>query len=157
MCSEVGAALAGITDRTRILLLPDLSTKGDIRDWLAAGGTREQLDALVEAAPDWQPPQEAPADTGKAKATANEQALIDELARLDAVEYDRRRDEAADQMRVRRGTLDGEVERRRREQAEEAGPPPLFGHWMVEPWPEAVTRGRIAARHRRTHQAARRA
>jgi hypothetical protein len=140
---EVGAALAGITNRTRILLLPDLSTKGDIRDWLAAGGTREQLDALVEAAPDWQPPQEASADTGKAKATANEQALIDELARLDAVEYDRRRDEAADQMRVRRGTLDGEVERRRREQAEEAGPPPLFGHWMVEPWPEVVHAGEL--------------
>ena len=95
-----------------MLELPGLATKGDVRDWLAAGGTREQLDALVEQAPDWQPPlEEAPADKGKARAAADEQALIDELARLNAVDYDRRRDEAADQMRVRRGTLDNEVER----------------------------------------------
>jgi hypothetical protein len=139
---EIGASLVGIAGRTRVLALPGLPAKGDIRDWLAAGGTREQLDVLVETAPDWQPPQEAP-DEGKAKATANEQELIDELARLDAVEYDRRRDEAADQMRVRRGTLDGEVGRRRREQAEEAGPPPLFGHWMVEPWSEVVHAGEL--------------
>ena len=24
------------------------------------------------------------------------------------------------------------------QQADEAGPPPLFGHWIVEPWQEAV-------------------
>ena len=41
-------------------------------------------------------------------------------------------------MGIRRGTLDDQVNARRAEQAEEAGPPPLFGHWAVEPWPEAV-------------------
>jgi hypothetical protein len=53
---QVGASLVGIAGRTRVLILPDLPEKGDVRDWLAAGGTREQLDALVETAPDWQPP-----------------------------------------------------------------------------------------------------
>lgn len=139
----IGASLVGIASRTRVLVLPDLPAKGDVRDWLAAGGTREHLDALVDAAPDWQPPQEAPADTGKAKATANEQGLIDELARLSAPDYDRRREEAAGQIGVRRGTLDGEVERRRREQAEEAGPPPMCGEWVVEPWPEVVHAGEL--------------
>ena len=138
----VGASLQGIAASIRVLELPGLATKGDVRDWLAAGGTREQLDALVEQAPDWQPPlEEAPADKGKARAATDEQALLDELARLNAVDYDRRRDEAAGQMRVRRGTLDNEVNARRRTLADEEGPPPLFGHWLVEPWPEAVDTG----------------
>ena len=140
----VGASLQGIAAWIRVLELPGLATKGDVRDWLAAGGTREQLDALVEQAPDWQPPpEEAPADKGKAKAATDEQALLDELARLNAVDYDRRREEAADQMDIRRGTLDDAVAARRRELAEEAGPPPLFGHWVVEPWPEAVDTGAL--------------
>jgi hypothetical protein len=142
----VGASLQGIAASIRVLELPGLATKGDVRDWLAAGGTREQLDALVEQAPDWQPPPEAPPDTNrhadKDKA-AGEQDLIDELARLNPVDYDRRRDGAADQMGVRRNTLDDEVEARRHELAEEAGPPPLFGHWVVEPWPEAVDTGAL--------------
>ena len=139
--NEIGAALAGIVGRTRVLVLPDLPAKGDVRDWLGAGGTREQLDALLETAQDWRPPPE-PLD-GKAKAASAEQALIDELARLNAVDYDRRRDASADQIGVRRGTLDNEVEARRRELAEEAGPAPLFGHWVVEPWPEAVNTGEL--------------
>lgn len=39
---------AGIT--TTWLALPDLAEHGDVADWIAAGGTREQLDALVTAA-----------------------------------------------------------------------------------------------------------
>ena len=46
-------------------------------------------------------------------------------------------------MGIRRGTLDDAVAARRRELAEEAGPPPLFGHWLVEPWPEAVDAGAL--------------
>ena len=140
----VGASLQGIAAWIRVLELPGLATKGDVRDWLAAGGTPEQLDALVEQAPDWQPPlEEAPADKGKARAATDEQALLDELARLNAVDYDRRREEAADEMHIRRGALDDAVAARRRELAEKAGPPPLFGHWVVEPWPEAVDTGAL--------------
>ncbi len=53
---EVGAALTGIAGRTRVLVLPGLPSKGDVSDWLDAGGTREQFDVLVEQAQDWQPP-----------------------------------------------------------------------------------------------------
>ena len=137
--NQVGASLVGIAARTRVLMLPGLPPKGDIVDWAKAGGTREQLDALIEHAPGWQPVSaEAPADEAKAKATADEQKIIDALARLDAREYDRRREEAADQIGIRRGTLDGEVRARREALAEETGPPPLFGYWIVEPWPEPV-------------------
>jgi hypothetical protein len=33
----------------------DLPPKGDISNWIEAGGTAEQLWALVEQAPDWKP------------------------------------------------------------------------------------------------------
>ena len=140
--NEIGAALTGIAARIRVLALPGLPPKGDVVDWLASGGTCEQFDALVEQAKEWQPP-EAPIDEDKAKAAADEQQLIDELARLNARDYDRRRREAAEQLGIRSGTLDDEVAARRSQQVEEAGQPPLFGHWVVEPWPEPVDTGEL--------------
>ena len=82
-------------------------------------------------------------DDGKAKATAGKQKLIDELAKLNDVEYDRRRHEAAEELGIRRSTLDNQVNARRAQQEEEDGLPPLFGHWEVEPWPEAVDTGEL--------------
>ena len=41
-------------------------------------------------------------------------------------------------MGIRRGALDEEVKARRAERRAQSGPPPLFGHWEVEPWPEEV-------------------
>jgi putative DNA primase/helicase len=58
---------------------------------------------------------------------------------LDSLQYDRRRDAAAEELRIRRGTLDDAVDRRRTQRREEVGPPALFGDWVVEPWPEQVT------------------
>lgn len=49
--SVVGAALAGVAARVRVLRLP--GSGKDAFDWIAAGGTIEQLWQLVEAAPDW--------------------------------------------------------------------------------------------------------
>jgi hypothetical protein len=136
---EIGAALTGIAKRIRVLVLPDLPPKGDVVDWASAGGTREAFDLLVDQAPDWRstvPPTDK-ADE-KARAEADEQGLIDNLARLNRLDYEQRRSEAARELGIRRGALDDEVEARRAEQRADAGPPPLFGHWVVEPWPEEV-------------------
>lgn len=43
--------LAPVARRVRVVELPGLPVKGDVSDWLAAGGTKEQLEALVAAAP----------------------------------------------------------------------------------------------------------
>ena len=43
--------------RVRVLELPGLPEKGDVSDWLAAGGTKDELLALAEAAPEWGPDQ----------------------------------------------------------------------------------------------------
>ena len=140
---DVGTALSGTAKRIRVLMLPGLPSKGDVADWLAAGGTRGALDELVDQAPDWQPAIPAESDEAaeadqKAKAEEDDRRLLDELARMNRLQYEQRRREAARELGIRRGALDAEVEARRTEQSAQAGAPPLYGHWVVEPWPEEV-------------------
>jgi hypothetical protein len=63
---HVCTQLAGVAARVRYLDLkavwPACPSKGDISDWLAAGGTVEQLNAIAESLADWTP-QTAAADT----------------------------------------------------------------------------------------------
>lgn len=55
----VAEALAPVAERVRLLKLakswPQMPPKGDVSNWLDAGHTREQLDALVEQLPRWSP------------------------------------------------------------------------------------------------------
>ncbi len=53
----VAASLQGKSARVRVVLLPDLPPKGDVSDWLAAGGALPSLVQLAKAAPDWTPEQ----------------------------------------------------------------------------------------------------
>lgn len=46
----VAASLKGVVARVRVLELPGLAAKGDASDWLAAGGTAEELWRLAEGA-----------------------------------------------------------------------------------------------------------
>lgn len=52
---KVAQALQGYGKSVRVLELPGLPPKGDVSDWVAAGGTREQLIELVRACPEWEP------------------------------------------------------------------------------------------------------
>ena len=52
---DVARALQGIAKSVRVLRLPDLPDKGDVSDWLAAGGTAEELGQLTAAGPPEQP------------------------------------------------------------------------------------------------------
>lgn len=45
----------GAAASVRILRLPNLPDKGDLSDWLAAGGTAEELRALIKQTPVWAP------------------------------------------------------------------------------------------------------
>jgi hypothetical protein len=123
------------TNESQRLNLNPLTWTSPCEDWIAAGGTREQLDALVEEAPDWQPPpQEAPADENKAKATASEDELLEALARMaPGVEFARQRAKAAKDLGVPRGAIDAEIEARRSGEHTTA---PLHGWWINERWPE---------------------
>lgn len=56
MASEwIAAALNGIAASVRIVALPGLPEKGDVSDWLAHGGTIEEMTALAENTPLWAP------------------------------------------------------------------------------------------------------
>lgn len=47
---QVARSLVGVAAAVKIVALPGLAPKGDVSDWLAAGGTRERLVALADAA-----------------------------------------------------------------------------------------------------------
>ena len=51
----VAKALDGKAASVRVLAFPGLPEKGDVSDWLRAGGTAEQLVSLAAAAPVWDP------------------------------------------------------------------------------------------------------
>jgi len=54
------ALVAGALDRVaasvKVVELPNLADKGDVSDWLTAGGSCEQLETMVAEAPLWEPP-----------------------------------------------------------------------------------------------------
>lgn len=52
---RVARAAYGKATAVKIVELPGLPEKGDVSDWLDAGGTREQLIELIQAAPLWKP------------------------------------------------------------------------------------------------------
>jgi len=128
--NKVGASLTGVAKRIRVLMLPNNAK--DVSDWLAKGGTKEQLNALIFTAPDWKSPEKD--EKAKFKAEADEQSLLDELAKLDNFSYAKRRTKAAKDLGVRGDDLDEEVQRRR----EDRQAAPLYGHWITDPWPEVA-------------------
>ena len=77
---------------------------------------------------------EPSSDDEKAKAKAREDELLAALAKTKGLDYDRQRKAAAKELGVSARAIDDEV-RARREDAQVA---PLYGHWIVEPWPEPV-------------------
>jgi hypothetical protein len=48
---QVAASLHGVAQSVRIVELPGLPPKGDVSDWIAAGGTKDDLAKLIEATP----------------------------------------------------------------------------------------------------------
>jgi len=53
---DVARKLYGRAASVKVVDLPGLPDKGDVSDWLDAGGTREGLAEIVEATPEWNPP-----------------------------------------------------------------------------------------------------
>ena len=50
---QVAALLSGVASSSKVVELPGLPAKGDVSDWLAAGGTREELERLADEAAEW--------------------------------------------------------------------------------------------------------
>ena len=56
----VARSLHEVAEIVRVVELPGLPHKGDVSDWIKAGGTKEQLVELIKQAPEWTPPAERP-------------------------------------------------------------------------------------------------
>ena len=87
----------GIAKRVRRLDLanhwPEIPKGADVSDWLVAGHTREELAALIEAAPDYAASAEQPQaePSGNSENADDTDAEIERLAKLSAVQYEQER------------------------------------------------------------------
>jgi 5S rRNA maturation endonuclease (ribonuclease M5) len=70
---QVASKLQGKARSVKVVNLPDLPAKGDVSDWIAAGGTVEQMRSLVDATPEWVP---SAATTGAKSSPADDRPKI---------------------------------------------------------------------------------
>lgn len=71
---KVAKSLRGIAAHVRILKLPNLPEKGDVSDWLDAGGTAEELSNLKTTAPE-KPDVDAGEDEDEKKSSQTDQIV----------------------------------------------------------------------------------
>jgi hypothetical protein len=107
----------GVAKRVRRLDLathwPNMPKGADISDWLALGHTREELEALIAAAPDYAPASEQPKPGKQSGSAANgsggpvdDAAELERLARMAPFDYERARKAAGERLGVRASLLD---------------------------------------------------
>jgi DNA primase len=111
--NKVGTSLSTIAKGIRVVSLPGLAAKGDVIDWARAGGTREQLDALLAEAPIWQSPRVDELPNKKSAATAEDE-LLNALAKMPkGINFGRERKRLKKELGVSYSDIDAEVEARR--------------------------------------------
>jgi Protein of unknown function (DUF3631) len=143
----------GIAKRVRRLDLkphwPDIPKGGDISDWLALGHTRAELDALIAAAPDYQPSAQGPesavgatAGDGANGGAIDDDAELGRLARLAPLDYERARKAAAERLGIKRLSLLDSLVKAKRSELGLGGGDGKQGHAIEfpepEPWPDPV-------------------
>lgn len=74
--ARVARSLHGCARSVKILALPNLPAKGDVSDWIEAGGTRENLQTLGTATAPW-----APSPTAQGEARSNDGDVREERER----------------------------------------------------------------------------
>ena len=136
---KIAKALDGTAASVRVVdLFPDRNDGSDVADWLIDDRSGARLVQTAKAAPLWEP---GP-DNDKTDKTSEDEddLLIAELAMLSPVQYEKRREAAAEQLGVRVSVLDKLVEDARAESEDEKTEPSpaLFQHWNVEPAAEPI-------------------
>ncbi|MDQ2802609.1 MAG: DUF927 domain-containing protein, partial [Pseudomonadota bacterium] len=121
--------LEGIAAKVRVLALPGLPDKGDVADWIAAGGGAAQLEELTAQAPDVggqenegaAPEGTSAGDAGPEPASPEARAAeIERLSRLSSVEYAAERRQAAQRLGLTVGVLDKAMKAERAKRREAA-------------------------------------
>jgi hypothetical protein len=130
---KVARALDPVAKSVKVLdLFPERSDGSDVSDWLKDDAVGVRLIKAVNDAPEWQPgrPESSPA-------TAQDEALIAELATMSALDFAKRRKSAAARLGISVTDLDKFVmdARATKKVADLAL---LYPHWAVDPWDEPV-------------------
>lgn len=84
---QVARSLHGKAASIKVLELPGLPQKGDVSDWLASGGTKEELLRLIAETPEWEPSrkkqkkgkEEDDRKTRQTSFLANERILLEQI------------------------------------------------------------------------------
>jgi hypothetical protein len=132
--AQLAKRLAKVATRVRVVMFP----QKDLTEWVEAGGTREQLDALIELTPIVGADK---ADDKRDESNGNADAEIERLAKLTAIEYEQQRKGVAETLGLRASILDRLVEGERARLNPNAdgkqGRPVTFPE--PEPWGEPVS------------------
>jgi putative DNA primase/helicase len=104
---SIAANLTSVVARVRIFALPGVRPKGDISDWLDAGGSREESERLVADTPPFQLAQVP--TIGEQANALDDTAEIARLAKLPLVAYGRERKLAAERLGCPLSMLDPAV------------------------------------------------
>jgi Protein of unknown function (DUF3631) len=138
---KVARAINNVATSVRVLdLYPERHDGSDVSNWLEADTAGARLVKLAREAPLWKPG----ADDGKDHIGGkSDDELIAELAALPRLQYERRREEAAEKLGVRVSVLDKLVEAARAKGEDETKEPSpvLYEHWNIEPWEEPIDGG----------------
>jgi putative DNA primase/helicase len=131
---KVARALQPVAASLKIVDLYRDRNDGRDSDWLKTDSAGVKLIKAVNDTPLWEPN----ADTVKASSGGSDDEKIAELAQLSKLDYGKRRRDEAKKIGITTKALDALVAKKRAEIEAECAAPPLYPHWTVEPWPEAV-------------------
>jgi hypothetical protein len=135
---SVAEKLDGTPASVRLIELPGLPPKGDVKEWLQNDPTGARLVQICERTPAWEP---------TVGATAKDEEAITELAALAPLDYAKRRKGAAEAIGIGVGELDAIVAKAR---GEASGASRLPSRWEIERWDEAVDAAALLAELRDT-------
>jgi Protein of unknown function (DUF3631) len=109
-CDATCRASLGVAKRVRRLVLAghwsECPKGGDISDWLDAGHSREELDTLINEAPDYVKAESEKKEAESEPHADDADAEIERLAKLTPLEYEQQRKGAAEKLVIRTGILD---------------------------------------------------
>jgi Protein of unknown function (DUF3631) len=137
----------GVAKRVRRLDLakhwPEIPKGGDVSDWLAVGHTGEELAALIEQAPDCEPPPGAKEKAPPPDSNGiDDAAELERLARLAPLDYERTRKTSAEKLGIKRLSLLDNLVKAKRAELGLDGDDGKQGHTIEfpapEPWPAPV-------------------
>jgi putative DNA primase/helicase len=119
---------------------PNMSKGADVSDWLARGHTREELEALIESAPDYTPSSEPPKPEAAQEPATDPDVEITRLAKLSPVQYEQQRIQSGEKLGVRASILDRLVRdaRKRLGLTNDGKQGQAITFLVIEPWPEPV-------------------